>query len=83
MSIIKDLRDSSPTTVFEGLYFIILVSIGAIMLLKPDGLLFIRGITIPSILDQPGWVAILIIFGSPCILLLTKFGIYVRSNLSA
>ena len=80
MSLVGDLRKASPTTLAEGAYYIILNSLAILMLLQPEGLLFIRGITIPPILQQPGWLAILIIVGAPCVLLLTKYGRHVREN---
>ena len=51
------------------------------MLLRPNDILFIRGIVVPPILEQPGWIPLLILLGSPCILLLTQFGKYVNRNL--
>lgn len=80
MSIIQDLSDANPTTVTEGLYFIILTSLSSIMLLRPDSILFIRGIEIPPVLEQPGWISLLVLMGSPCILLLTKYGKWVIEN---
>lgn len=70
---VRELRKSSPTTLSEIIYTAIIFLIGVVILLRPNSILWISGINPAGILDQPGWVGLTALGGSPSPLLMTKF----------
>lgn len=79
---LDDIRESSPATLIEVFFWAILVGIALINLLNPDRLSFMGDIEPAPIIDVPGYVAILLLFGSPLWIYITKFTTWLQSRLS-
>lgn len=67
--LVQEIRKASPSTWIEVSYFLIFIFIGIIILLRPGSIPGFANINPAEILQQPGWVGLVTLLGSPfCVL---------------